>query len=306
MTVFRQQGIRHCLQIRHRLLNAVRAFFCRHDFLEVETPVRTPAPAPEAHIEAISADGAFLQTSPELYMKRLLAAGYPRIFQICRTFRAKERGSRHLPEFTMLEWYAADFTYQEMMNQTESLICETCEKVLGTRHLRRHGTAIRLDRPWPKITVEKAFQRFAHSTMNAALADQSFDERMAMEIEPALDPARPIFLYDYPAEKAALARLRNDNPHVAERFEAYIGGLEICNGFSELIDPDQQRRRFEMELKRREKQGLDARPMPEAFLAALGRMPPAAGNALGIDRLAMLLSNAETIDEVSAFVPEED
>ncbi|MBS0012721.1 MAG: EF-P lysine aminoacylase GenX [Desulfobacterales bacterium] len=306
MTAFRQQGIRHCLQIRHRLLNAVRAFFCRHDFLEVETPVRTPAPAPEAHIDAISADGAFLQTSPELYMKRLLAAGYPRIFQICKTFRAGERGSRHLPEFTMLEWYAADFTYQEMMKQTESLICETCEKVLGTRHLRHRGTNIRLDRPWPKITVEQAFQRFANTTMNAALADQSFDERMAMEIEPALDPARPIFLYDYPAEKAALARLRNDNPHVAERFESYIGGIEICNGFSELIDANQQRQRFEAELQRRQKQGLAAGPMPEAFLSALGQMPPAAGNALGIDRLAMLFSGAETIDEVSAFVPEED
>lgn len=305
MHTYRQQGIRAYLEIRHRLLNAVRAFFCRHNFLEVETPVRIFAPAPEAHIEAIEASGAWLQTSPEIYMKRLLAAGYPKIFQICKTFRAGERGRLHVPEFTMLEWYCTDISYIQLMAQTESLICEVCEKVLGTRHMSRNGIKIRLDRPWPKISVENAFLKYAGASLKEALADDSFDERMAFEIEPALDHARPVFLYDYPASKAALARLCPDNPQTAQRFEAYIGGIEICNGFTELTDPKEQRSRFEAELKRRGKNGLAIYPMPEAFLKALGTMPPAAGNAVGIDRLAMLLAGVETIDEVTAFIPEE-
>lgn len=305
MHTFRQQGIRPYLEIRHCMLNAVRDFFCKHGFLEVETPVRIAAPAPEAHIEAIEASGAWLQTSPEIYMKRLLASGYQKIFQICKTFRAHERGSRHLPEFTMLEWYCADITYHDLMVQTENLIFDVCRKVLGTTHIKRKGFKIELKTPWPRITVEEAFLKHAKKTPRQSLANDSFDEDMALKVEPGLDPGRPVFLYDYPAQRAALARLSPQNPDTAQRFEAYIGGLEICNGFTELTDPKEQRSRFEDELRRRRQNGLAVYPMPEAFLDALGSMPPAAGNALGIDRLAMLLAGTETIDEVSAFIPEE-
>ncbi|MBS3755999.1 MAG: EF-P lysine aminoacylase GenX [Desulfobacterales bacterium] len=305
MNTPRQRRIYRNLFLRRQAIAAVREFFSLQDFLEVETPVRIPAPAPEAHIEAIGAEGSFLQTSPEIYMKRLLAAGYTRIFQVCKTFRAKERGSRHLPEFTMLEWYAADAAYHDLMTQTEHLVHFVCEQVLGAGHLRYQGDLINLDPPWPRISVEDAFRRHTRTSMQEALADGSFDERMALEIEPALDMRRPAFLYDYPVEKAALARRRPDSPELAERFEAYLGGLEICNGFTELTDPEEQRSRFEAELKRRRQSGLAAYPMPESFLAALSHMPQAAGNALGIDRLVMLIADAPAIDDVTAFVPEE-
>ncbi|MCF8023974.1 MAG: EF-P lysine aminoacylase GenX [Desulfobacteraceae bacterium] len=301
----RQRRIYPNLALRSKLLCAVRSFFRTRDFLEVETPVRIPAPAPEAHIEAVPADGAYLQTSPELFMKRLLAAGYSRIFQICRTFRADERGKLHLPEFSMLEWYEADADYKDLMARTEELVWFVCTEVLGNKSLSYQGIGIDPAPPWPRITVAEAFHRHAGKEMAEAVADETFDELISIDIETGLDRSRPVFLYDYPAEKGALARRRHDRPHLAERFEAYICGIEICNGFTELVDPEEQRNRFEAELKRRKEKGLQVYPMPETFLSALASMPPSAGNALGLDRLVMLLADASAIDETTAFVPEE-
>ena len=303
--VYRQQQIRGNLERRARLLTAVRAFFETAGYLEVETPVRIPTVAPEAHIDPLATDGWFLHTSPELAMKRLLAAGFPRIFQICRCFRREERGARHLPEFTLLEWYTANDNYRHMMTQTEALVRHAVIGVNGRREFAFQGRVVDLDAPFDRIAVGEAFARWAGCTPEEALAADRFDEIVGLEIEPRLGWKRPAFLYDYPAACAALARLRPDRPAVAERFELYIGGIELCNGFSELADADEQRRRFTAERDLRRRDGRSLPPMPEPFLAALTDMPPAAGNALGIDRLAMLLADTTVIDDVSAFVPEE-
>ncbi|MDJ0888814.1 MAG: EF-P lysine aminoacylase EpmA [Desulfobacterales bacterium] len=302
--VYRQQQIRGNLERRARLLAAVRAFFATAGYLEVETPVRIPTVAPEAHIDPLATDGWYLHTSPELAMKRLLAAGYPRIFQICRCFRREERGGRHLPEFTLLEWYTANKDYRHMMAQTEALVRHAVIGING-RELVFQGRVVDLAAPFDRMAVGEAFARWAGCTPEEALAADRFDEIVGLEIEPRLGWKRPAFLYDYPAACAALARLRPDRPAVAERFELYIGGIELCNGFSELADADEQRRRFTAERDLRRRDGRSHPPMPEPFLAALTDMPPAAGNALGIDRLAMLLADTTVIDDVSAFVPEE-
>jgi len=303
--VFRQGQIRANLELRGRVIHAVRRFFTEANFLEVDTPVRTPAPAPELHIDAIASEDGFLHTSPELYMKRLLASGYERIFQICKCFRRDERGGRHLPEFTMLEWYVAGADYRYLMDQTESLIRSVCRQVHGVDYLVRRGRRISLLPSWPRLTVEEAFRRYAETDMAAALTDERFDEAIAFAIEPRLAGETPVFLCDYPAGKTPLARPRADRPDLAERFELYIDGLEICNAFSELTDAAEQRRRFDAELAARKALGRPGYPVPEAFLSALPAMPESAGCALGLDRLVMLFAGAERIDEVVAFVPEE-
>lgn len=301
----RQQSIKGHLEIRSRVMDAIRRFFTQDGFLEVETPIRIPAPAPEPHINAIPAGDRYLQTSPELYMKRLLAAGYSRLYQICKCFRADERGHRHLPEFTMLEYYAAGWDYTDLMRQCESLIRFLCRQISGTDALIYQDRRIVLDTPWPKITVSDAFARYAKTDVKSAIEDDSYDEIMAFVIEPNLPGDRPVFLYDYPAEKGALSRPKADNPAVAERFELYIAGIELCNGFSELKDPAEQRRRFTDELTIRKKTGKPVYPLPEPFLSAVSYMPEAAGNAIGIDRLVMLLADSPCIEDVVAFVPEE-
>lgn len=305
MTPFRQTRIRAHLQLRARVLQAIRAFFEAHDYLEVETPYRLPAPAPEAHIEPLACEGGFLHTSPELCMKRLLAAGYPRIYQICRCFRAGERGGRHLPEFTLLEWYTAGQTFPALMDQTEALVRAVARAVGRPEHLTYQGRAIRLEAPFRRLTVAEAFTRFTGRSAADALAAELFDELMGLSIEPHLGWDRPLLLHDYPAACAALARRRPADPSVAERFELYIAGLELCNGFGELTDPLEQRARFNAELARRAAAGRPPIPLPEPFLAALAHMPPAAGNALGVDRLVMLLADTAAIDDVTAFTPEE-
>lgn len=288
------------LEQRARIVQAIRSFFVSNDFLEVETPHRLPGNAPEAHIDAVRSDGWFLHTSPELCMKRLLAAGYPRLFQICRCWRAEERGSRHLPEFTMLEWYAGHCDYHTLMDQCEALLATLLP--LGKLHYQ--GQTIDLSPPWERLTVAQAFARFGSLSLEQALAENRFDEIIALEIEPHLGVQRPTFLIEYPSELAALARRHPQRPQVAERFELYIAGLELANAFSELTDPREQRERFADEEATRQKAGKPAYPSPEKFLQELGAMPEAAGIALGLDRLVMLLTDAVTIDEAVAFTPE--
>lgn len=294
------------LFLRARILSAIRAFFQKNGYLEVETPVRIPTPLPEAHIEVFPADGAFLQPSPEGCMKRLLAAGYSKIFQICRCFRKGERGARHLPEFTLLEWYTEKEDYRCLMRFSEALFDNIARSLnRAGEPLCFAGHQVDLSLPWPRLSVEEAFARYADRTLEQALRESCFDEVMGLQIEPKLGLSRPVFLCDYPAAHGALARRKADNPRLAERFELYIGGLELCNGFSELIDPAEQRRRFVEELARRQEAGKTVTPMPERFLSDLSGMPPAAGNAMGVDRMVMLFAGTQTIDEVTAFTPEE-
>ncbi len=293
------------LQQRARIVKGIRQFFVEKEYLEVETPHRIPTPAPESHIDAVRSDIWFLHTSPELCMKRLIAAGHERIFQICRCWREKERGSLHLPEFTLLEWYRAGGDYYSLMEECERLIQFAAEAIgLGKRIVFRNHE-IDLSEPWKRISVKEAFQRYTKTSMTGALDRNLFDEVMVQEIEPNLGLDSPMFIYDYPAQRGALARLKQEDPTVAERFELYIGGLELANGFSELVDPSEQRERFRIENKNRESFGKPVYPTPEKFLAELDGMPPSSGIALGVDRLVMVPLDVGTIDEVVAFTPEE-
>jgi lysyl-tRNA synthetase class 2 len=298
--------IRHDnLVLRARIIQAIRDFFVSRGFLEVETPHRIPANAPEEHIEPYLSGEWHLHTSPELCMKRLLCRGYEKIFQISRCWRRDERGSRHVPEFTMLEWYRAGSDYHALMQDCEELLASVANTIFGKETVTYQGQEIVLDGRAERISVNEAFERFSDTTMGKAVLDGSFDEIMVTRIEAELPPERPVILMDYPAQMAALARLNPGDPSVAERFELYAGGLELANGFSELNDPREQRERFLEANNRRSQAGLAPLPLPEPFLAELGQMPPSAGIALGVDRLVMLYADASQIEDVIAFTPEE-
>ncbi|HSH68575.1 MAG TPA: EF-P lysine aminoacylase EpmA [Deferrisomatales bacterium] len=294
------------LHTRARILQGIRAFFVSRGYLEVETPHRIPAPAPEAHIDAPPAGEWFLHPSPELCMKRLLAAGHERIFQLCRCFRDGERGRLHLPEFTLLEWYRAGVDYTHLMTECEALLPALAALVGVGAELRRGGVSVALPPPWPRVTVAEAFREAAGAEVAEVLAADEFDPVLVERVEPWLAGlGKPVFLTEYPVALGALARTKPGDPSVAERFELYAGGLELANAFSELTDAAEQRRRFGAEAARRAAAGGPAYPSPEPFLRDLATMPEAAGSALGVDRLVMLLTGAEHIDPVVAFTPEE-
>jgi len=274
-------------------------------YLEVETPHRIPVPAPESHIDAVVSGPWFLHTSPELCMKRMLAAGYEKIFQICRCWREGERGSQHIPEFTVLEWYRSGCGYLGLMEDCKELIPTVTSAIgLGKKIIYR-DQEIDLAKSWERISVKEAFQCYSRTSMAEALERNLFDEIMVKDIEPRLGIGKPTFIYDYPAERRAMARVKQEDRTLAERFELYIGGLELANAFSELIDPEEQRKHFLKENENRHALGKPTYPMPEKFLEELANVPPSAGIALGVDRLVMVLLNATTIDEVVAFTPEE-
>ena len=296
---------RNALAARARIIREIRSFFHEEGYLEMETPLRIPAPAPESHIDAVSSATWFLQTSPELCMKRLLAAGYGRIYQICHCWREGERGRVHLPEFTMLEWYRRDTGYFALMDECEALITYVAAALGYKERFLYRDREISLLGPWQRISVAEAFTRYSSFSMDEALRRDLFDEIMVREVEPRLGISGPVFIHDYPASLGALARLKQDNPSVSERFELYIGGVELANAFSELTDPSEQRSRFLHEQKTRLSLGKSVYPMPDRFLAELPQMPSAAGIALGLDRLVMVLLNASSIDDVVAFTPED-
>jgi len=211
----------------------------------------------------------------------------------------------HLPEFTLLEWYGAGGDYRSLMEECEKLIQSVGTGLgLGPELFFRRAS-VNLSSPWERISVGEAFHRYARCSVREALEKNCFDEMMVRDIEPNLGVGRPTFIYDYPAARGALARLKQGDPTVAERFELYIGGLELANGFSELIDSEEQRKRFDEENENRRSNGKPIYRMPNRFLAELNEMPPSAGIALGVDRLVMILSDVETVDEVVAFTPEE-
>lgn len=294
----------HRLQQRSDLLQAVRSFFRGRGYIEVDTPIRLPVLLPETHIKPFSSEGWFLQTSPEQCMKRLLAQGCRQLFQICHCFRKEEVGRLHQSEFTLLEWYHAGWSYAELMQECEdfvsALVCSDQELPGrgGRDGLQRGDRRISLAGPWERLTVQDAFRRYARLEAVEALRQDLFDELLVTEIEPRLGWERPVFLYDYPAELASLARRRVDNPMVAERFELYIAGIELANGFSELIDPAEQRRRFAEEIRRSQAAGTAYSAMPERFLADLGNLGETAGVALGLDRLLMLVLGCDSVAEV--------
>jgi len=300
----RCHNIRNNLELRAEIVAAIRCYFESKGYLEVETPVRIPAPAPEEHIDAQSSGSWFLHTSPELCMKRLLAAGFDRIFQICKCFRKGERGRLHLPEMTMLEWYTAGHDYRDMMRQCEDLIVSVARTTRHAKRIQYQGRVIDLAEPWHRMTVNEAFEKYASASLNTAIQNGTFDEIVGCDIAPNLGFEKPVFLFDYPAALGSLARLKQEDERVAERFELYMAGIEICNAFSELTDPAEQQKRFNVEIRQRRSSGKTVYPLPESFIRALAAMPESAGNALGIDRLVMLFADTSDIDEVVAFTPE--
>ncbi|MGN0851760.1 MAG: EF-P lysine aminoacylase GenX [Kiritimatiellia bacterium] len=275
-----------CLVARAAVVRQLRDFFDSRGFVEVETPVRIPAPAPEPHIDCPPSGERFLRASPELQMKKVLAAGLERIYQIGPCFRAGERGRRHSPEFTMLEWYRAQADYRDVAADAEALVSRVLNRFRG----RPVG-------PFRRITVREAYLRYAGWDPLAAFDADRFDCDMVEKVEPNL-AGEPTFLMDYPAPAASLAKLKADDPRVAERWELYVDGMELANAFTELADPVEQRRRFEAARAERRRLGEADYPLDEDFLAVLGTMPPAGGVALGVDRLVMLACGVASIDRV--------
>ncbi len=296
-------GVLRHLVTRSRMLQACRGFFEAAGFLEVETPVRIPAPAAELQIDAPSAGGAWLRTSPELHMKRLLAAGCTRLYQIGPCFRVGERGRRHNPEFTLLEWYRTPADCWDILRDCEALLRQVVSRVTGGSRVTWDGRGVDVALPWVRLTVREAFRQYAGWDPVAAFDADRFDHDLVAKVEPALAAYdRPVVLVEYPAPVAALARLKPGDPAVAERWELYVGGLELANAYSELTDPAQQRARFVACNAERQAAGRAVYPLDEHFLAALERgLPPCGGIALGIDRLAMVVCGAASIDEVRPF-----
>lgn len=322
------QGRRGNLAARSRMMAALREFFGGRDFLEVETPLRVPTPGLEVHLAAVPSQDRWLITSPEYQMKRLLAGGMERIYQVCRCFRAGEDGPHHQPEFTMLEWYRAWEDLDAIARDTEQLVAHVAQAVNGKPEVRVGGKKLRVDGPWLRMSVAEAMYDFAGIAVrgdespgelavnvreagielgNARHWDDIFYCAFVEKVEPALARLdRPVLLNDWPVALAALARRKDGNPAVVERFEAYLGGVELANAFGELTDPLEQRARFEDDRTTRRVRGLPQYTIDEKLLAALGEgLPPCAGIALGVDRLAMLVVGAASIRDVIAFTSAE-
>ena len=295
------------LHRRADIVRQVREFFVRRDFLEVETPILIPSPGLDVHLQAFQVGARYLSTSPEYQMKRLLADGYARIFQITRAFRQGELGSRHNPEFTILEFYRADAGVEDVMKDTEELVEAVTggEVLLGERRIATRA-------PFARMTVCEAYERFAKvspgETLEMATGDEDrFFRILVDEVEPRIaELDHALFLTEYPAPQASLARKKTDDPRVAERFELYVAGVELCNGFGELTDPVEQRARFEQDQRDRNARGLPVYPIDERFLEALARgMPRAGGNAVGLDRLIAVALGTTEIRNVMAFADDE-
>lgn len=321
------------LEARARALAALRRFFAERDFLEVETPLLVPSPGLELHVEAVPAGAGYLITSPEYQMKRLLAAGCERIYQVCKCFRANERGAHHASEFTMVEWYRGFAELDAIISDTEALVAAVATAVSGApvaRAVDRDGRvrSISLAAPWPRVTVREAMRRWAGVEVTGdepagdlvaavraagiAIADgTAWDDAFFAAFVARVDPAlaaldHPVILEDWPAPLAALARPRPDDPRTALRFEAYIAGIELANAFGELTDPIEQRARFERDQAARRDRGRPVYPIDDKLIAALAEgLPPSAGIALGFDRLVMLATGAAAIGEVLAFATDE-
>ncbi len=313
------------LLARGAIAGAVRGWFSARDFVEVETAALQVSPGNETHLhafatEAVGPDGAaarrYLHTSPEFACKKLLAAGEARLFTLARCWRNRERGPLHSPEFTMLEWYRADTPYESVMADCAALLALAAETA-GSDRLRFRGLEVDPQAEPERLTVAEAFDLHAGIDLMAVLDDREalvavagvriapddtwsdlFTRILLEKVEPHLGRDRATILCEYPASQAALARRKPEDPRVAERFELYACGVELANCFGELTDPVEQRLRLEAEMAEKQRLYGERYPVDEDFLAALAIMPPASGGALGFDRLVMLATGAERIDQV--------
>lgn len=327
----RHQDRRPFLQKRGEITRAIRSWFLAREFTEVETGILQVSPGNETHLHAPRADMTgsagerlprYLRTSPEFACKKLLAAGEARIFELARVFRDRERGDRHLPEFTMLEWYRANEPYEAVIADCLGVIAEAA-RAAGTRQFGFRGAIADPFAPAEMLTVAEAFSRYAQVDLLATIArgeggraalataasgkvriaeddtwSDIFSKLLVEYVEPHLGQGRLTVLYEYPAPESALARTTAGDDRVAERFEVYACGVELANGFGELTDADEQRRRFAAEMDEKHRRYGVRYPLDEDFLAAVALMPDASGIALGFDRLVMLASGATKIDQV--------
>ena len=323
---------RPVLMARARIIAALREWFAGEGFVEVDTGVLQVSPGNETHLHAFATDlvsyagtsaRRYLRTSPEFACKKLLAAGEPRIVEFAKAFRNRERGALHAPEFTMLEWYRARAPYTAIMQDCTDVVA-VAARVTGGKPLTFRGRICDVDAQAEQITVFDAFERHAGIDLSATLsadgadrgalaaaagdagvacaADDTwadiFSRVLVARVEPRLGIGRASLLYEYPAVLSALARPSAADPRLAERFELYACGVELANGFGELSDPAEQRRRLNAEMAEKERIWGERYPLDEDFLAALARMPEASGVALGLDRLVMLATGAPHIDHV--------
>lgn len=325
------------LSQRGFVLKKIRQFFADRDFLEIEAPIMVPSPGLELHLQAMKIEGheRYLITSPEYQLKRLLCGGFQRIYSLGKVFRSGELGSHHNPEFTMLEWYRAFDSWESVAQDVAELFAHLTMELTGTTQTVYQGLCIDFKTPWPRATIAEVVERYTQIRLYGdesipQLAqkiqakgfrlpsppwhwDDLFFSMFMDHVEPYLGQpnpgesvARPLVLYDWPKSLCALARINPENQAVVERFEAYAGGLELCNGFGELTDPMEQQQRFFHDLQERKKRSLPEYPIDERFLGALWEgMPPSGGVALGVDRLMMLLLNAAQIADVLPFTAAE-
>lgn len=300
------EGVGPRLRARARALSAMRAYFDEAGFIEVETPYQVPEPGVDRNVEAIPANGGFLITSPELEMKRLIVGGIPRQYQLARVSRQDEAGALHEQEFTLLEWYRAFASFDRVLSDAEQIVLRVARAVTGRAALTApDGRTLSAQPPFERISIRDAFRKYAgiEDASDLAASDEDrYFELLVGRVEPALSMVnRPVFLFDYPISEAALARPNPRNFGYAERFELYAGGIELCNGYGELVDALEQRRRFLSDQARRREEHRPVYPLNERFLKALEEgMPASAGNALGVDRLVLLATGAKCIQDVMA------
>ena len=290
------------LRLRSNFLFNLRKYFIENGFVEIDTPIMIKAPAPEDYINAPQTGNYFLRTSPELHMKRLAASGIDKLFQVGPCFREGEFGCRHNVEFTMLEWYEKECDYIDLMhflkNMFNVIIPETC----STPKIKYGKDIIDFNKEWEIITVKEAFNKFAFTTPEDAIKNDKFEILLTENIEPKLPKDRPVIIKDYPVAMAALSKVKIDEPSVAERWELYLGGIEIANTYSELTNFEEQKRRFAKAHQNRSKNGLSKYAEDKDFFDALKYgLPEFGGSALGIDRLIMILTDSHDIKDVLSF-----
>jgi lysyl-tRNA synthetase class 2 len=320
------ENVRRTFQTRSRVITLIRQFLVERDFQEVETPMMHPIPGGAAalpfktHHNALDLN-LYLRIAPELYLKRLLVGGIERVFEINRNFRNEGLSTQHNPEFTMVEFYQAYATFEDLMDLTEELLCHICKDILGTYKVVYQETEIDFTPAWQRFTLKEAAAKYGNldiKDLDDLEKVRSHAKRLGIDLtgnEPIGEIVaeifeevaekhlvQPTFITHFPVEVSPLARSNEQDPRVTDRFELYIAGREIANAFSELNDPEDQRRRFVSQAE--SKQVIDGRPaeIDEDFLLALEYgMPPAAGEGIGIDRLVMLLTDSSSIRDVILF-----
>jgi elongation factor P--(R)-beta-lysine ligase len=325
------QKLKQKLILCGQITDLIRGFFKEQGFFEASTPALVASAGQEPYLSPFKVDfldeknnkhRGFLITSPEYSLKKLLSAGFDKVFELARVFRQNESfGGTHNPEFTMLEWYRTNSDYNQIMKDTENLISFLAKKIKGSAIISYQGQKIDLTPPWPKLTVNDLFLKYAGVDLDKAKTPENFKKQIKNknyskfddwndifyliflnEIEPNLPKDKPVFICDYPLPQASLAKRKSPNSFYAERFELFIGGMELGNAFSELVDEREQAERFKEEHALREKLKKDDIPIDKDLLLALKLgILPAGGIAVGLERLQMILSDAKDINDILAF-----